>query len=173
MLINYCHDIQKLCRLLVAITLVLDWHFLNQTHSSLPCHIKDSFTNYESYELVGEGHTDVIGTVARAKLINGDFPFVQHRCVSIFIDRKTASVSPQPIGFALGSIEGRVAIQYVSPQNPKDNFTFKCHRSNGTSNAGGPQDIFPVRRNLFSKIIILGFVVSIKIHPCARLFCVL
>ena len=45
-------------------------------------------------------------------------------------------------GFALGSVEGRVAIQYVNAANPKDNFTFKCHRSNGAVN--GFQDIFAV-----------------------------
>lgn len=61
----------------------------------------------------------------------------QHRSVSIFLDKKST-----PCGFALGSVEGRVAIQYVNPQNPKDNFTFKCHRSNGTSN--GYQDIYAV-----------------------------
>lgn len=61
----------------------------------------------------------------------------QNRCLSIFLDKKQA-----PSGFALGSVEGRVAIQYVSPTNPKDNFTFKCHRSNGTPN--GFQDIFAV-----------------------------
>lgn len=55
------------------------------------------------------------------------------------MDKKTN----QPTGFALGSIEGRVAIQYVQPTNPKDNFTFKCHRSNGTTN--GMQDIYAVR----------------------------
>ena len=62
----------------------------------------------------------------------------QHRCVSIFLDKKTSL----PTGFALGSIEGRVAIQYVNTTNPKDNFTFKCHRSNGTSN--NVQDIYAV-----------------------------
>ncbi|XP_064626750.1 mRNA export factor-like [Lineus longissimus] len=62
----------------------------------------------------------------------------QHRCVSIFPDKKTN----QPVGFALGSIEGRVAIHYVNPTNPRDNFTFKCHRSNGTPN--GVQDIYAV-----------------------------
>ena len=46
------------------------------------------------------------------------------------------------LGFALGSVEGRVAIQYVNAQNPKDNFTFKCHRSNGVTN--GFQDIYAV-----------------------------
>ncbi|KAJ8305595.1 hypothetical protein KUTeg_016140 [Tegillarca granosa] len=62
----------------------------------------------------------------------------QHRCVTIFTDKKTNA----PTGFALGSIEGRVAIHYVNPTNPKDNFTFKCHRSNGVVN--GMQDIFAV-----------------------------
>jgi mRNA export factor len=63
----------------------------------------------------------------------------QHRCVSIFTDKKTNA----PTGFALGSIEGRVAIQYVNPTNPKDNFTFKCHRSN-VAPSGGVQDIYAV-----------------------------
>ena len=60
----------------------------------------------------------------------------QHRCVSIFRDKKAS-----PTGFALGSVEGRVAIQYVNASNPKDNFTFKCHRSNGAVNG------FQVRGN--------------------------
>ncbi len=64
--------------------------------------------------------------------------YLQHRCVSIFVDKKTTA----PTGFALGSIEGRVAIHYIAPQNPKDNFTFKCHRSNGAPN--NVQDIYAV-----------------------------
>lgn len=64
----------------------------------------------------------------------------QHRCVSIFTDREKAN-NP-PTGFAIGSVEGRVAIQYLNPANPKDNFTFKCHRSNGTNN--NFQDVFVV-----------------------------
>jgi len=70
----------------------------------------------------------------------------QHRCVSIFPDKKTNS----PTGFALGSIEGRVAIHYVNPVNPKDNFTFKCHRSNGSTN--GVQDIFAVNNIAFHPV---------------------
>ena len=38
----------------------------------------------------------------------------QHRCVSVFKDKKG-----MPAGFALGSIEGRVAIQYINPPQPK------------------------------------------------------
>ena len=62
----------------------------------------------------------------------------QHRCVSIFLDKQK-----NPCGFALGSIEGRVAIQYIEAANPKDNFTFKCHRSQPTQ-PNQPQDIYAV-----------------------------
>ncbi|CAG9764930.1 unnamed protein product [Ceutorhynchus assimilis] len=69
----------------------------------------------------------------------------QHRCVAIFKDKKKS-----PTGYALGSVEGRVAIQYVNPANPKDNFTFKCHRSNGTPN--GFQDIYAVNDIAFHPV---------------------
>uniref|UniRef100_A0A8B9LHJ2 Rae1 protein homolog n=1 Tax=Astyanax mexicanus TaxID=7994 RepID=A0A8B9LHJ2_ASTMX len=71
----------------------------------------------------------------------------QHRCVSIFKDKQN-----KPTGFALGSIEGRVAIHYINPPNPaKDNFTFKCHRSNGT-NTTTPQDIYAVNAISFHPV---------------------
>lgn len=70
----------------------------------------------------------------------------QHRCVSIFLDKNKA-----PTGFALGSIEGRVAIQYVDTVNPKDNFTFKCHRSQ-PSQPSQPQDIYAVNDIAFHPI---------------------
>lgn len=38
---------------------------------------------------------------------------IQHRCVAIFKDKVN-----KPTGFALGSIEGRVAIHYINPPNP-------------------------------------------------------
>lgn len=69
----------------------------------------------------------------------------QHRTISIFKDKSGA-----PTGFAIGSVEGRVAIQYVNAANPKDNFTFKCHRSNGTTN--GYQDIFAVNDIAFHPV---------------------
>ncbi|CAF3522790.1 unnamed protein product [Rotaria sp. Silwood1] len=63
----------------------------------------------------------------------------QHRCISIFTDK-----SRNPNGFAIGSIEGRVAIMYVNAPNPSaDNFTFKCHRSTPTATAT-TQEIFSV-----------------------------
>jgi len=69
----------------------------------------------------------------------------QHRCIKIFRDKKAA-----PTGFAIGSVEGRVAIQYVNAANPKDNFTFKCHRNNGAVN--GFQDIFAVNDIAFHPV---------------------
>ena len=69
--------------------------------------------------------------------------------MKIFLDKKTNA----PTGFALGSIEGRVAIHYVNPQNPKDNFTFKCHRANGTT--GGYQDIFAVSVLFYTLLLCL------------------
>lgn len=68
----------------------------------------------------------------------------QHRCVAIFNDKKKA-----PVGYALGSIEGRVAIQYLNPATPKDNFTFKCHRVNVSNNF---QDIYAVNDIAFHPV---------------------
>lgn len=62
----------------------------------------------------------------------------QMRCLGIFRNKMTN----QPTGFAQGSIEGRVAIQYVDSASSKDNFTFKCHRSPDLVN--GFQEIYPV-----------------------------
>jgi len=60
----------------------------------------------------------------------------QYRCVAIFRDKKKV-----PTGFAIGSTEGRVAIHHLN-LSTKENFTFKCHRTNGTPN--GYQDIYAV-----------------------------
>ena len=46
----------------------------------------------------------------------------QTRVVSCFI--------PNSNGFAIGSIEGRCAIQYVEERDSSNNFSFKCHREN-------------------------------------------
>jgi len=43
----------------------------------------------------------------------------QHRCLEIF---------PDKTGFAVGSVEGRVAISHVQEKDLPRNFAFKCHR---------------------------------------------
>ncbi|KAK5127343.1 RNA export factor gle2 [Meristemomyces frigidus] len=66
----------------------------------------------------------------------------QTRVVSIF--------SPEPNGFAIGSIEGRCAIQYVEDKDQTNNFSFKCHRQNA-----------PTDRNL-SNVFAVN---AISFHP--------
>ena len=48
----------------------------------------------------------------------------QTRVVSCFNDSQ---------GFAVGSIEGRCAIQYVEEKDSSSNFSFKCHRNTGAN----------------------------------------
>ncbi|EEB17788.1 mRNA-associated protein mrnp, putative [Pediculus humanus corporis] len=70
----------------------------------------------------------------------------QHRCIAIFRNKKKI-----PTGFAIGSVEGRVAIQYVTPASPKENFSFKCHRvANNTVN--GYHDIYAVNDLAFHPV---------------------
>jgi len=43
---------------------------------------------------------------------------------------RVVSCFPNATGFAVGSIEGRCAIQYVEEKDNSSNFSFKCHRDN-------------------------------------------
>ncbi|KAF8626414.1 hypothetical protein AX17_006581 [Amanita inopinata Kibby_2008] len=61
----------------------------------------------------------------------------QTRAVSCF----TASTNS---GFAVGSVEGRVAIQYVEDKDSTNNFSFKCHRRDSTPNAKDQALVFAV-----------------------------
>ncbi|KAJ7284704.1 WD40-repeat-containing domain protein [Mycena rebaudengoi] len=61
----------------------------------------------------------------------------QTRVVSCF----TASSNS---GFAVGSVEGRVAIQYVEDKDSTNNFSFKCHRRDSTPNAKDASVVFAV-----------------------------
>ncbi|KAI5452041.1 RNA export factor gle2 [Naganishia albida] len=42
---------------------------------------------------------------------------------------------PSGDGYAVGSVEGRVAIQYADEKNQAQNFSFKCHRGDPVANA--------------------------------------
>ncbi|KAG0637664.1 WD40-repeat-containing domain protein [Tuber brumale] len=46
---------------------------------------------------------------------------------------RVVSCFPDASGFAVGSIEGRCAIQYVDDKNASMNFSFKCHRETPTT----------------------------------------
>lgn len=93
----------------------------------------------------------------------------QYRCVAIFRDKKKV-----PTGFAIGSTEGRVAIHHLN-LSTKENFTFKCHRTNGTPN--GYQDIYAVG-SYFVKIIFKFFSLNLSSYRktlvssnCNNFFC--
>ncbi|KAJ0412314.1 hypothetical protein ATCC90586_009504 [Pythium insidiosum] len=49
---------------------------------------------------------------------------------------RTVACFPNATGFAIGSIEGRCAIQHIEDKDKKDDFAFKCHREGA--------DIYPV-----------------------------
>ncbi|KIV95738.1 Nucleoporin GLE2 [Exophiala mesophila] len=68
----------------------------------------------------------------------------QTRVISCFTDAT---------GFAVGSVEGRCAIQYVEEKDSSNNFSFKCHRD-GPATSGPNRDV----TNVFS-------VNAISFHP--------
>jgi len=47
-------------------------------------------------------------------------------------------------GFAIGSVEGRVAIQYVEEKDSQNNFSFKCHRRDQAPNTKDQSLVFAV-----------------------------
>ncbi|GAM23680.1 hypothetical protein SAMD00019534_068550 [Acytostelium subglobosum LB1] len=64
----------------------------------------------------------------------------QTRCIALFTDQK---------GFALGSIEGRVAIQSFE-ENPDYTFTFKCHRDPVEKSSQKPEVAYAVNNISFA-----------------------
>mmetsp|Transcript_1092 Transcript_1092/g.3315 ORF Transcript_1092/g.3315 Transcript_1092/m.3315 type:complete len:361 (+) Transcript_1092:230-1312(+) len=66
----------------------------------------------------------------------------QTRSIAAFPDRG---------GFAIGSVEGRVAIHHVDPKDAHRNFAFKCHRESTDGRAGQPGacDIYAVNAICF------------------------
>lgn len=61
----------------------------------------------------------------------------QTRVVSCFTNSASS-------GFAVGSVEGRVAIQYVEEKDSSNNFSFKCHRKDQTPNAKDQSLVYAV-----------------------------
>jgi len=61
---------------------------------------------------------------------------LQNRCIRVF---------PNGAGYALGSIEGRIAIKYTNPTSGSDktaeDFSFKCHRNSSTKLVDSINDI--------------------------------
>ena len=73
----------------------------------------------------------VIGTADRyINIVNLDDPLKFYKTLQSPLKFQTRVVScfTDATGFAIGSIEGRCAIQYVEDKDSSSNFSFKCHR---------------------------------------------
>ncbi|EIM91015.1 WD40 repeat-like protein [Stereum hirsutum FP-91666 SS1] len=57
---------------------------------------------------------------------------------------RVVSCFPQANGFAVGSVEGRVAIQYTDDSQSANNFSFKCHRRDSAPNSKDQSLVFAV-----------------------------
>jgi len=84
-----------------------------------------------AYAMAVNGNLIVVGTADRHVVVY-DFrkPQVPYRTLQSPLKFQSRCLAPFPDqgGFALGSIEGRVAIQHVEEKNSSKNFAFKCHR---------------------------------------------
>ncbi|KAF1970525.1 Poly(A)+ RNA export protein-like protein [Bimuria novae-zelandiae CBS 107.79] len=79
----------------------------------------------------------VIATAERhIHIVNLQEPSKIHKTISSPLKWQTRVVScfSDASGFAVGSIEGRCAIQYVDDSNTSLNFSFKCHRQQDPAN---------------------------------------
>ncbi|KAH9831659.1 Poly(A)+ RNA export protein [Rhodofomes roseus] len=73
----------------------------------------------------------VVGTAERhIQIFNLTNPTTPFKTMMSPLKWQTRVVScfPAANGFAVGSVEGRVAIQYVEDKDASNNFSFKCHR---------------------------------------------
>ncbi|KAG9010988.1 hypothetical protein FRB94_009034 [Tulasnella sp. JGI-2019a] len=50
---------------------------------------------------------------------------------------RTIACFPAGDGYAVGSVEGRVAIQYIEEKDSSNNFSFKCHRKDAANSKDG------------------------------------
>lgn len=73
----------------------------------------------------------VVGTADRhVQIFNLTNPTTAYKTMMSPLKWQTRVVScfPSSNGFAIGTVEGRVAIQYVEDKDSSNNFSFKCHR---------------------------------------------
>ena len=109
---------------------------LNFWDSRSPNHVGNLDLPDKCYSMDVQGNCMVVATANRHVLVydvsvqpreflRKESPLkYQTRCVSVF---------PDISGFAIGSIEGRVGIQYIDKAQEKNNFAFKCHRQDAVA----------------------------------------
>lgn len=100
------------------------------------------------YSMDVKGNLMVVATAGRKVLVyDVQQQPRQHLVKDSPLKYQTRSVScfPDMSGFAIGSIEGRVGIQYHNKAQEKSCFAFKCHRKEN----GKDSDVYPVNAICF------------------------
>ncbi|KAG8968128.1 hypothetical protein FRC03_008481 [Tulasnella sp. 419] len=93
----------------------------------------------------------VVGTAERHILaINLNNPSTIYKSIVSPLKWQTRSVGcfPTGDGYAVGSVEGRIAIQYIEEKDSTKNFSFKCHRKDAPNPKDGT-NIFSVNNVIF------------------------
>lgn len=87
-------------------------------------------------------------------IINMESPLKwQTRVVSCIQRADQPGLPPVQPGFAVGSVEGRVAFQYIKDEHKGSNFSFKCHRKDpGPGQSREPHQVFSVNDIRFHPI---------------------
>ncbi|KAI4518453.1 WD40 repeat-like protein [Schizophyllum commune Tattone D] len=91
----------------------------------------------------------VVGTAERhIQIFNLSNPSTPYKSIQSPLKWQTRVVScftqSAASGFAVGSIEGRVAIQYVEEKDSANNFSFKCHRRDSQPNSKDQSLVYAV-----------------------------
>ncbi|EJD06999.1 WD40 repeat-like protein [Fomitiporia mediterranea MF3/22] len=97
----------------------------------------------------------VVGTAERhIQIFNLTNPTTPYRTQTSPLKWQTRVVScfPSADGYAVGSIEGRVAIQYVEEAKSSQNFSFKCHRKDQSPTAKDQTLVFSVNDIVFHPV---------------------
>ncbi|TDL20802.1 WD40 repeat-like protein [Rickenella mellea] len=97
----------------------------------------------------------VVGTAERhVQIYNLTNPTAPYRSQTSPLKWQTRVVTcfPSSDGYAVGSIEGRVAIQYVEDKQSSQNFSFKCHRKDQAPNVKDQTLVYAVNDITFHPV---------------------
>ncbi|THH30001.1 hypothetical protein EUX98_g4192 [Antrodiella citrinella] len=97
----------------------------------------------------------VVGTAERhIQVFNLTNPTTAYKTMVSPLKWQTRVVScfPSANGFAVGSVEGRVAIQYVDDKDSASNFSFKCHRRDQTATSKDQSLVYAVNDITFHPV---------------------
>jgi len=94
----------------------------------------------------------VVGTAEKhIQIINLNQPTAIHKTINSPLKWQTRTIScfPSATGFCVGSVEGRVAIQWLDEKDAAANYSFRCHRQEQTPGNKDVQLVFPVNATTY------------------------